>query len=161
MEELGSSSGSSSKQSAARKQTFLLHVLSPSADFPNKVTFPDVPISATVGELKIRICKAVESGPSPELQRLIYRGKPLAQDTALLKDVLTQETVRFYVFRHMIKANKNWIDRSFRIYFSTSRPSPGCLFTTFDIISFFKVCSARNNTAARRVATCSYPKEKL
>lgn len=94
MEELGSSSGSSSRQSAAKRQNFMLHVLSPSVGFPNKITFPDVPISATVGELKIRIWKAVDSGPSPELQRLIYRGKPLVQDTALLKDVVTQEAVR-------------------------------------------------------------------
>lgn len=98
MEELGSSSGSSSKHSAKR-QTFMLHVLSPSADFPNKITYPDVPISATVGELKIRICDAVDSGPSPELQRLIYRGKPLAQDTAFLKDIFTQETVRIWLLK--------------------------------------------------------------
>ena len=94
MEELGSSSGSSSKHSTAKRQNFILHVLSPSADFPNKITFPDVPTSGTVGQLKLRIWKAVDSGPSPDLQRLIYRGKPLAQDTALLKDVITQETVR-------------------------------------------------------------------
>lgn len=128
MEDLGSSSGSSSKHSAAKRQNFMLHVLSPSANFPNKITFPDVPISATVGELKMRIWKAVDLGPAPELQRLIYRGKPLAQDTALLKDVLTQETVRIQLLRYVFEANKNRIDQSFRIYFCASCSSPIFLF---------------------------------
>lgn len=110
MEEFGSSSGSSSKHSAAKRQNFMLHVLSPSADFPNKITFPDVPISATVGELKKRIWKAVDSGPSPELQRLIYRGRPLAQDTTLLKDVVTQETVREQLLRQVPMTDRKRID---------------------------------------------------
>lgn len=93
--EPGPSSGSSSKHSEFRRQRFVLHVLSPSADIPNKMTFPDVPFSATVGELKNKICNAVESKPSPDRQRLIYRGKPLARDAALLKDVFTEDVVRY------------------------------------------------------------------
>jgi hypothetical protein len=72
----------------------MLHVLSPSADVPNKITFPDVPVSATVGELKTKICNVVDSRPLPERQRLIYRGKPLLRDAATLKDVFTEEAVR-------------------------------------------------------------------
>ncbi len=94
MEEAGPSSRPFSKRSAGQRQNFMLHVLSPSADFPHKLTFADVPVSATVGELKTKICNAVASRPSPERQRLIYSGKPLLRDTATLKDVFTEETVR-------------------------------------------------------------------
>lgn len=97
MEEPGSSSGPS-KKSVEKRQKFMLHVLSPSADVPNKITFPDVPVSATVGELKTKICNAVDSRPPPERQRLIYRGRPLLRDTATLKDIFTEETVRFKLF---------------------------------------------------------------
>lgn len=93
MEEPGSSSGSSSKHPITKRQNFILHVLSPSADVPNKITFPDVPVSATVRELKSKICNAVDSRPSPERQRLIYRGKPIVRDTFTLKEIFTEETV--------------------------------------------------------------------
>ena len=93
MEEPGSSSGSSSTHPITKRQKFILHVLSPSADVPNKITFPDVPVSATVGELKTKICNAVDSRPSPERQRLIYQGKPLMRDTNTLKEIFTEETV--------------------------------------------------------------------
>ena len=80
-------------QSTPKPQTIRLHVLSPSAEVPNKLTFPLVDISTTVGELKRKIQDAVDTKPAPERQRLIYRGKPLTRDNFTLKDVFGEEAV--------------------------------------------------------------------
>ncbi|MCJ1269041.1 hypothetical protein MMC22_008929 [Lobaria immixta] len=90
MEEGDSSAQASAKLPVSNAQTILLHVLSPSAD---KLTFSDVPVSTTVGELKIKICDAVPTRPSPNRQRLIYGGKALVQETATLRDVFSQEKI--------------------------------------------------------------------
>ncbi|MCJ1427815.1 hypothetical protein MMC29_005721 [Sticta canariensis] len=93
MEEGGSSAQASSKSPISKPRTILLHVLSPSVEVPNKLTFADVPISTTVGELKTKICDAVPTRPSPDRQRLIYGGKALVQETALLKDIFSPEQI--------------------------------------------------------------------
>lgn len=94
MEEGGSSAQASSGVPTSNTQTILLHVLSPSVEIPNKLTFSDVPISTTVGELKKKICDAVPARPSPDRQRLIYGGKALVQESATLLDIFSQEKVR-------------------------------------------------------------------
>ncbi|KAL9044924.1 MAG: hypothetical protein Q9214_001973 [Letrouitia sp. 1 TL-2023] len=86
--------GSSSNPAEPSAQKILLHVLSPSTEVPNKLTFPDILISTTVKELKFKIQDAVPSKPDPARQRLIYRGKPLTQDQLSLKDVFTQEVIK-------------------------------------------------------------------
>ncbi|MCJ1366245.1 hypothetical protein MMC16_005372 [Acarospora aff. strigata] len=78
----------------SRPQTIFLHVLSPSLEVPNKLRFPSVPISTTVGELKIKIQDAIATKPVPGRQRLIYRGKALVKDTDTMKDVFGQDAVR-------------------------------------------------------------------
>lgn len=93
MEEGDSSAQASAKLPMSNAQTILLHVLSPSVD---KLTFPDVPVSTTVGELKTKICDAVPTRPPPNRQRLIYGGKALVQETATLRDVFSQEKVRWH-----------------------------------------------------------------
>lgn len=93
MEEQGSSSGASSKASNSNEQKILLHILSPSFGVPNRLTFQDVSTSTTVGELKKKIHDAVPSKPSPQWQRLIYRGRALVQDGITLKDIFTQDMV--------------------------------------------------------------------
>ena len=80
--------------SVSDSQHITLNILSPSTEVPNKITFKDCAASTTVAELKAKICHAVPTKPAPERQRLIYRGRPLIQDTATLRDVLTQEAVR-------------------------------------------------------------------
>lgn len=90
----GSSAQASSKVPITNPQTVSLHVLSPSFEVPNKLTFSDVPISTTVGELKTKICDAVPTRPSPDRQRLIYGGKALVQEAATLKDIFSREKVR-------------------------------------------------------------------
>ena len=74
-----------------RTQRINLNILSPSGD---KLTFNDYPVSTTIAEVKSRIRDTVETAPPPERQRLIYRGKPLLQESATLEDVLTREAVR-------------------------------------------------------------------
>ena len=74
-------------------QKITLNILSPSDEVPGKLTFNDCSTSTTVAELKIKICGAVATRPAPERQRLIYRGKPLSQDSATLGDVFSQEAV--------------------------------------------------------------------
>lgn len=92
--EVGSSTQDSPLASKSAAQTILLHVLSPSIEIPNKLTFSDVPTSTTVAELKTKICNAVPSRPATERQRLIYRGKALVKDGATLAEIFSQETVR-------------------------------------------------------------------
>lgn len=87
-------SGPSSQESIRAPQKVIIHVLSPSIEVPNKLTFAELPTSITIGELKKKICDAVPARPAPQRQRLIYRGKALVNDGTSLKDIFTQETVR-------------------------------------------------------------------
>lgn len=93
MDGQGSSSNASSNDASTDQQKILLYILSPSFGVPNRTTFRDILTSTTVGELKKMICDVIPSKPSPQSQRLIYRGRALIQDGLTLKDVFTQETV--------------------------------------------------------------------
>lgn len=90
-------SSASSDGSGSGPQTIVLHVLSPAVEVPKKLTFPAIPISTTVGELKLKIRDAVATKPAPERQRLIYRGKALTHEPTMLKDVFGQDTVSHVV----------------------------------------------------------------
>lgn len=83
--------------SGSGAQTILLNVLSPAVEVPKKLTFPAIPISTTVGELKLKIRDAVATKPAPERQRLIYRGKALTHESTMLKDLFGQDTVSNFV----------------------------------------------------------------
>ena len=93
-----------SKSPISKPPTILLHVLSPSVEVPNRLTFADVPVSTTVGELKRKIRDAVPTRPSPDRQRLIYGGKALVQETALLKDIFSPEQVRCHALHNVLLA---------------------------------------------------------
>ncbi|GES62306.1 conserved fungal protein [Aspergillus terreus] len=67
---------------------FILHVLCPSLPPPNRFTFRDLTASHTLADLKARISQILPNRPSPELQRLIYCGKPLLDDSVSLQRVL-------------------------------------------------------------------------
>jgi hypothetical protein len=79
---------------SAEPQTIFLHILSPSPEVPDKLTFPAIPVTTTVGELKKKIQDAIATKPTPGRQRLIYRGKALVRTTDTMKDVFGQEAVR-------------------------------------------------------------------
>lgn len=97
MEPTSSPNDAQSKESKPESPTIILHVLSPSViEVPNKITFPAIPTSTTIGELKSKICDALTSRPRPERQRLIYRGSLLIQENLTLKDVFTQDTVGLF-----------------------------------------------------------------
>lgn len=71
----------------------VLHVLSPSLEAPNRLTFNDLPLTTTVAELKERISQSIPSRPTAEQQRLIYRGKPLLDGSVTLQNILEPSDV--------------------------------------------------------------------
>ena len=84
--------GESSPENPA-KRTIFLNVLSPSAEVPEKLTYPAIPTSTTILELKQKIQTDIETRPSPERQRLIYRGRALVQDDRTLEDIFGHAAV--------------------------------------------------------------------
>lgn len=73
--------------------TINLHVLSPSLQAPNKLSFDELPITTTIAELKQKIQESLNTKPPPARQRLIYRGKALGLETASLLDIFGGDTV--------------------------------------------------------------------
>ncbi len=71
-----------------------LIILSPSPEV-NKLTFPAISTATTVGELREKISSAAVTHPAPTRQRLIYRGHPLIDAKKTLKEIFTQDIVRF------------------------------------------------------------------
>lgn len=71
-----------------------LVILSPSPEV-NKLTIASVPTTTTIAELREKISAAVTTHPAPERQRLIYRGHALIDGKRTLKEIFTQEIVRF------------------------------------------------------------------
>ena len=76
-----------------KKERILLNVLSPSPEVPQKLTYAELPVSTTISELKQKIQNDVETRPSAERQRLIYRGRPLLQGERSLENVFGVEEV--------------------------------------------------------------------
>jgi hypothetical protein len=76
-------------------QTIILHVLSPSPEAPNRITFNNLPLTTKVSELKDRLYSTLESKPLPETQRLIYRGKPLTNNDEALRNIVEPADVSF------------------------------------------------------------------
>ncbi|KAL6707464.1 hypothetical protein ACN47E_004034 [Coniothyrium glycines] len=74
--------------------TINLRILSPSTEVEGGVTFPHLPASTTVQELRSRIQDAVPSKPAPERMRLIYRGRVVANDAATLGVVFGADNIR-------------------------------------------------------------------
>lgn len=74
-------------------QTVLLSILSQSPDTPQRFTFDNLPLSTKVSEIKARITLAVPSRPDPENQRLLYRGKVLANSGEELQNIVDHSTV--------------------------------------------------------------------
>jgi hypothetical protein len=77
--------------------TFTLVVVSPSVGVSGPLTFPHLPATTTVKELKTKIREALPSKPADESQRLIHRGRLLGREAETLLDVFGQETVAFAI----------------------------------------------------------------
>ena len=73
--------------------SFTLHVVSPSVGVASPLSFPHLPASTTIKELKARIRDVLPSKPTDESQRLIHRGRMLGREADSMLDVFGQETV--------------------------------------------------------------------
>jgi hypothetical protein len=73
-----------------------IRILSPSFDPNYFISLDNIPLSTNVRQLKERITSVVAGQPSAAQQRLIYRGRPLLNDNALLQDILEPSQVSSY-----------------------------------------------------------------
>ena len=71
----------------------LVHIVSPSSEVPGRLTFPDVPLMTTIGDMKKKIQDSIPTKPGPERQRLIYRGRALGQQETTLGALFGSEAV--------------------------------------------------------------------
>ncbi|KAF1844151.1 uncharacterized protein K460DRAFT_357777 [Cucurbitaria berberidis CBS 394.84] len=74
--------------------TINLRILSPSTEVEGGISFPDLPASTTIKELRSRIQDAVPSKPAPGHMRLIYRGRVVANDEDTLGNVFGADSIR-------------------------------------------------------------------
>jgi hypothetical protein len=72
--------------------SFTLQVISTGPN-SNPLSFPHLPATTTIKELKAKIRDALPTNPVDEHQRLIYRGRLLARETDTMLDIFGQETV--------------------------------------------------------------------
>lgn len=70
-----------------------LRVLSSSLQVEQPINFDDLPATTTVGQLKEKIQQVLPHHQPREHQRLIYRGRLLADDNETLVNVVGEETV--------------------------------------------------------------------
>lgn len=68
--------------------TISLRILSPSFEATQRLSFEKLSLSTTVGDVKNLIAPLAPNHPTPEQQRLIYRGRPLLNNSAALESVL-------------------------------------------------------------------------
>lgn len=74
-------------------QTVDLHILSPSLEVPARVTLDNLPLAMKILDLKTRLSETLPSRPRPDIQRLIYRGKPLLNNEERLSNIVQHADV--------------------------------------------------------------------
>jgi len=72
---------------------FTLQIISPSMGVSGPLSFPLLPATTSVKDLKAKIRDALPSKPVDESQRLIHRGRMLARETETMLEIFGQETV--------------------------------------------------------------------
>jgi hypothetical protein len=72
---------------------FTLQIISPSIGVTGPLSFPLLPATTTVKELKAKIRDALPSKPVDESQRLIHRGRMLARETETMLEIFGKEMV--------------------------------------------------------------------
>ncbi|KAI3527900.1 ubiquitin family protein [Colletotrichum tamarilloi] len=94
--EASSSAAPSAPEATSEHLSVNLQVLSPStaATSSRPLVFPGLAATTTVRQLKEKIRQALPLKPTDAQQRLIYRGRPLAQDGDTLLTVLGEEVIR-------------------------------------------------------------------
>ena len=78
---------------SSESRPLLVHVVSPSSEVPERLTFSSLPLNTTIAEMKMKIKEAVATKPAPERQRLIYRGRALVQQDLTLAALFGSEAV--------------------------------------------------------------------
>jgi hypothetical protein len=97
--------------------SFTLIVVSPSVGAASRLSFPHLPATTTVKQLKAKIRDSLESKPADENQRIIHRGRMLARETETMLDVFGKETVNKSDFVHFC----NWLTRTSSCAIQNSR----------------------------------------
>lgn len=72
-----------------------ISIVSPSVSVNAPLSFPNLPASTTIAQLKERIRDSLDSKPSNEQQRLIHQGKLLIRENETLLDVFGEQKVRY------------------------------------------------------------------
>lgn len=75
---------------------FTLTIVSPSVGVASRLSFPHLPATTTVQQLKSKIRDSLPSKPQDDHQRLIHRGRMLARETETMLDIFGQDTVGIY-----------------------------------------------------------------
>ncbi|EGE80648.1 ubiquitin family protein [Blastomyces dermatitidis ATCC 18188] len=88
-----------SSASSSDVQTIVLHIVSPSLQ--NRVTLNNVPLAIKILELKTRLSEALPNHPRPDVQRLIYRGKPLLNNEDQLGNIVAPADGRVHTM-HLV-----------------------------------------------------------
>ena len=78
----------------AEGTTFALQVLSHSVGIAETLSFPELPVSTTIAQLKTKIKeKVTHANADEESQRLIYQGRILSDGEQTMTEVFGAETV--------------------------------------------------------------------
>lgn len=81
--------GKQSEDIAEDSQSMLsLRILSPSFESNQRLSFENLALSTTIGDVKNLITPLAPNNPPPDQQRLIYRGRPLLNNSSTLESVL-------------------------------------------------------------------------
>jgi len=92
-ESVGTSAVPHSHEEGSASLSFTLQIISPSIGVTGPLSFPLLPATTTIKQLKAKIRDALPSNPVDESQRLIHRGRMLARETETMLEIFGQETV--------------------------------------------------------------------
>ncbi|PGH02820.1 hypothetical protein GX51_04432 [Blastomyces parvus] len=98
--DIGGADGLSSA-SGSDAQTIVLHILSPSPEAPNRVTLDNLPLALRILDVKTRLSEALPNHPLPDVQKLIYRGKPLLNNEEQLSNIVAPADGRVHTM-HLV-----------------------------------------------------------
>lgn len=92
---MASETANSAPPAGGDSSSFTLQIISPSIGVPRgQLSFPELPTSTTVSQLKAKIREVLDARPSDHTQRLIHRGRLLARDNETMVEVFGAETLR-------------------------------------------------------------------
>ena len=85
------------------QSTFTLQIVSPSVGVSAPLSFPGLPITTNLKELKAKIRDILPSRPADEDQRLIHRGRMLGNATETMVNIFGEAAVgTSYIGMHIV-----------------------------------------------------------